>query len=171
MTNKLKSFLHDLTASTTKTVAAWLVVAVSITGTFEGLRQKAYLDPVGIPTICFGETLGVKLGQTKTLPECKDLLSDRLTYFDRELTKCFPMLPFQHANTRAALVSWTYNVGEGAACKSTLIKRANAGRMFEACDELLKWNKATKAGVRITLPGLTRRRAEERALCRDGLAR
>ena len=50
--------------------AGWLAVAVSVVGGFEGLRQSAYLDPVSIPTICYGETRGVKLGDTRTKAEC-----------------------------------------------------------------------------------------------------
>ena len=163
-------FLANAGGAVKKAVAGWLVVAVAITSGFEGLRQQAYLDPVGIPTICFGETLGVKMGQTKSLPECQALLAERLQHFDRALAKCFPGLVNQHSYTRAALVSWTYNVGEGAACKSTLVRRANAGRMLEACNELPKWDKATKLGIRFRLPGLTKRRHEERDLCLAGVA-
>ena len=146
----------------------WLAVCVTLTAGAEGLRTAAYLDPVGIPTICFGETLRVKMGDTATVAECKAMLGKRLAQFDAELTRCLPALPTYPDERRAALVSWTYNVGSGAACASTLVRKARAGDMRGACDELLKWDKATKAGVRIRLPGLTTRRAEERALCLQG---
>ena len=42
------------------------LIAVGIVGGFEGLRTKAYRDVVGVPTICFGETRGVKMGDTAT---------------------------------------------------------------------------------------------------------
>ncbi len=148
---------------------SWLAIALGITATSEGLRTVAYRDPVGIPTICFGETLNVKMGDTKTVAECKAMLGTRVQQFDRELTKCFPGLPKTAPETRAALVSWAYNVGTGAACKSTLVRKANAGDLKGACNELTKWDKATKAGVRVRLPGLTTRRAEEKALCLKGL--
>jgi lysozyme len=153
------------------TIAKWLVIAVPLVGTFEGLRLVAYRDPVGIPTICFGETQGVALGQKKTRAECDALLSSRLQEFDRELAKCLPALPALPPQTRAALVSWAYNVGSRAACASTLVRKANANDFVGACNELPRWNKITNAyGQRIILPGLTRRRAEERALCLEGLA-
>ena len=41
--------------------AAWIAIAVAAVGAFEGLRTVAYSDPVGIPTICFGETAGAAL--------------------------------------------------------------------------------------------------------------
>lgn len=168
--NKVLKFLKETLGAAPNKVAAWLAVATVVTSSFEGLRTVAYLDPVGIPTICFGETLGVKLGQTKTRPECERLLQARLIQFDAALTRCLPALPTYPAQTHAALVSWTYNVGPAAACKSTLVRKAKSGDVTGACNELPKWNKATKFGVRVTLPGLTRRRAEERAMCLGGVA-
>ena len=38
----------------------------SIIKKYEGCQLKAYLDPVGIPTIGYGHTSGVRLGQTIT---------------------------------------------------------------------------------------------------------
>jgi GH24 family phage-related lysozyme (muramidase) len=75
------------------------------------------------------------------------------------LTRALPV------KTEAAFVSWTYNVGVGAACKSTLVRKVNAGDLRGACNELLKWNKAGGRVVR----GLTNRRNAERALCLEGL--
>jgi lysozyme len=39
-----------------------LALGTSLVAGFEGLRTRAYLDPVGIPTICYGHTNGVMLG-------------------------------------------------------------------------------------------------------------
>jgi lysozyme len=61
----------------------------------------------------------------------------------------------------ALLTGWAYNVGSGAACRSTLAKRANAGDWRAACDQLLRWDRAGGAVVR----GLTNRRAAEHRLC------
>jgi hypothetical protein len=62
-----------------------------------------------------------------------------------------------------ALVSFTFNVGEGALAKSTLLKKLNAGKYSEVPAELMKW---TKGGGR-ELPGLVRRRRAECALWRS----
>lgn len=66
----------------------------------------------------------------------------------------------------AALVSWADNVGIHAACTSTLVRMLNVGASpAQWCAQLTQWNKATYLGVKIVLPGLTRRRASERAMC------
>lgn len=67
-----------------------------------------------------------------------------------------------NANQYAALVSWTFNVGNGNMQGSSLVSRMNAGEDVStvAGEELPKWNKANGEVV----AGLTRRRAEEVAL-------
>jgi lysozyme len=61
----------------------------------------------------------------------------------------------------AAFVSLAYNIGVGAFCGSTLVKKLNAEDYAGACAEISKWNKFKGK----PLLGLTRRRAEERAIC------
>lgn len=138
--------------------AAWVAIAVTAVAGFEGIRTVAYRDPVGIPTICFGETKGVRIGDTASLEQCKGLLAIRLEEFDQAVRRC--VTAFMSPSREAALVSFAYNVGTGAFCSSTLVKRLNAGDP-NACDELLKWNRAKG----IPLPGLTKRRQQERELC------
>lgn len=144
--------------------AGALAIAVSIVGGFEGLRQVAYLDPVGIPTACFGETKGIKMGMRFSRAECEGLLIDSLLEADSYVQKCvrLPDLPdYRHA----ALVSFTYNVGGTAFCNSTLVRKLNAGDIVGACNELPRWNRAKG----IALPGLTKRRNAERDMCMRGL--
>lgn len=145
--------------------AGWLGAALVVVAAFEGLRTEAYRDVVGVPTICYGETQGVRMGDTATTAECQTMLAERVAEFDAGLTRCLPALPTLPDRTRAALASWAYNVGLGNACKSTLVRRANAGDLAGACNELPRWNRAGGKVVR----GLTRRRAEERAMCLAGL--
>lgn len=146
-----------------KNKATWAAAAVVFVGGFEGLRLNAYRDPVGIATICYGETLGVKMGQTHTKAECDAMLVARLEQFNAGMSACAPgPMPDER---RVAFVSFAYNVGTGAFCKSTLSKKYRTGDVRGACDELLKWDKAG----RIRLAGLTRRRQAEHALCIKGL--
>lgn len=147
-----------MTPKRKKLSAGVLGILLVIVPASEGLRQYAYRDPVGIPTICFGETRGVKMGQHRSVAECKEMLIPRLEEFHAGVASCV-RVPMSDKRT-AAMVSFAYNVGVGAFCKSTLVRRLNEGHP-RACDELSKWNKAGG----ITLPGLTRRRQEERALC------
>lgn len=142
-----------------KQKAGWLAIAVAAVASFEGLRQTAYNDPVGIPTICFGETKGVKIGDKATIEQCKGMLAESLSIADKSVMSCVkvPMGDYRHA----ALVSFTYNVGGAAFCNSTLVKKLNVGDAVGACNELPKWTYAKG----IQLPGLVKRRNEERELC------
>lgn len=126
---------------------------------------KAYLDPVGIPTICYGETSGVELGQVLTKRECDEMLWARLGYFAYrvDMSVDVPMGPEMHA----ALSSFAYNVGMGAFQSSTLLRKLNAGDYVGACNELPRWK---YAGGKVWA-GLVKRRAEEKALCIKGIPR
>lgn len=145
--------------------AAITALAVALVGGFEGLRTKAYLDVVNVPTICFGETRGVKIGDTKNVAECKAMLGEALAEFETGMRKCLKSPDSIPDRPYVAFLSLAYNVGTGAFCRSTLVKRVNAGDIRGGCDELLKWDRA--GGMR--WKGLTRRRQEERALCLSGL--
>lgn len=139
-------------------VTACMTIATPMVAQFEGLRTKAYLDAVGIPTICYGETDGVQMGQVRTAEECDTMLSIRLAWY--ALMVYFmvdkPMTPERHA----ALASFTYNVGINAFRTSTLRQRLNAGDP-QACYQLHRWVYA-KGKV---LNGLVTRRAKEYELC------
>lgn len=142
---------------------ASLALAASFIGGWEGLRTTSYRDIVGVWTVCYGETKGVTEGQTYTKDQCDDMLKLEIAYYEAELDKCLKVsVPIE---TKIALVSWTYNVGPGAACSSTLVRKANAGDIEGACNELPRWN---RAGGRI-IGGLTNRRVAERELCLSGL--
>lgn len=143
--------------------ATWLTICVGCVAGFEGLRQAAYIDPVGIPTVCFGETRDVKLGDKYTAEECREMLGDRVQEFGAAVDRCVtvPLAPAR----KAAYVSFAYNVGTEAFCGSTLVRKANAGDAVGSCNELPRWTKAKG----ITLPGLVKRREQERQLCMEGI--
>ena len=130
---------------------------------FEGRSLVAYLDPVGIPTICEGVTLGVKLGDRATPAQCDQLLQRELrvalTAVDRQVRVPLP------DTRRAALGSFVYNVGERQFSSSTLLRLLNAGDAQGACAQLSRW---VYAGGK-QLAGLVNRRAAERELCEAGL--
>lgn len=143
--------------------AAVLVLATPLIISFEGWRQRAYLDPVGIPTACAGHTQGVRLGQIYSAAECRQLLEADLQIALKAVDRCVPGQP---EAARAAFTSFAFNVGATRFCSSTLAKKARAGDLAGACRELDRW---TYAGGR-ELPGLVRRRAAERQLCEQSLA-
>ncbi|MEZ2132682.1 MULTISPECIES: lysozyme [unclassified Sinorhizobium] len=148
--------------------SAIAAAAVALVGGFEGLRTVAYRDPVGIPTVCFGETRGVKMGDKYTVQQCKDMLGARLIEFETDMRSCLSQPDKIPDKPYIAFLSFTYNLGKANFCGSTMVRKINAGDLKGACNELPKWNKATLAGVRIVLPGLTKRRAEEQRICLEG---
>lgn len=148
--------------------AAALALAIGLAAPAEGLRQWAYRDPPGIPTICMGHTEGVKMGDFRTIPECKALLTADMLATIETVERCVPGLPVP---VLAAFSDAAFNVGPVIACnrsKSTAARLLAQGRFAEACAQLPRWNRATVAGVSVELPGLTKRRLLERELCLKG---
>lgn len=139
-----------------------IALALTLLVGFEGVREVAYLDPVGIPTVCMGETRGVKIGDTYTLAECKAMAAGRVAEFadgvDKALTE-----PVSD-KTFAAFVSFSYNLGLGVFEKK-IAPLVNAGKHGAACRKMGEYVYAKG----IKLPGLVNRRREEVALCLDGL--
>lgn len=138
------------------------VLAVSFTGGEEGLRQTAYPDPAsrGKPwTICYGHTKGVKPGDQDSIAECKQLLLADLGDEGNGIDRCitYPTTDGQ----AVAFLSLAHNIGVAGFCRSSVVRDFNAGRTREACDDLLKFDRA--AGI--VFPGLQRRRQAERRLC------
>ena len=142
-------------------VATLTVTAAAVLGTanFEGFSGKTYRDPVGTPTIGFGETKNVAMGQTITREAATKLLGERVEEHAKGMSQCIHVPISQ--DEFDAYADFTYNVGVGAFCRSGLAKKLNAGDYVGACQELLKW---VYAGGQV-LPGLVNRRKEEFAKC------
>lgn len=132
----------------------------------EGLRLKAYPDPAsgGDPwTIGYGSTTGVKPGQVITEAQAEQMLRKDVARFEGAVNKLAPKTTQGQFD---ALVSFSFNVGEGNLAKSTLLKFHNAGDYAGAANEFSKWVNA--AGRK--MPGLVTRRAGEAKLYRSGAA-
>lgn len=142
-----------------KIVGTGFAFLVLILGGFEGYRYVSYPDIVGVWTICAGHTRDVKPGDTATAEECRALLrSEAQEYWDAvDRMVTVPMRPREHI----AFTSLAYNIGLEAFARSTLLKRANAGQMVAACNEILRWNRAGGRVVR----GLVKRRRAEHDIC------
>ena len=125
---------------------------------FEGLYLKAYRCPAGVPTIGYGHTAGVAMGQTITQQQADDYLRRDVRQFERAVARLVTV-PLTQGQFDA-LVSFAFNLGEGALAQSTLLRLLNTGDYAGAAAQFDRWN---KAGGRV-LPGLVRRRAAERAL-------
>ena len=142
-------------------VAAWLVIAVAIVAPFEGLYTRAYYDVVGVKTVCYGATAddGVDLDRTYTPAECKAMLGMDLVKYDKMVHSCIkvPLTP----SREAALVSFTYNLGQGALCHGAVARYLNAGDIARGCRAMLAYDHAGGRRLR----GLTTRRDKEYKLC------
>lgn len=152
-----------------KSKVAIAALSLSIAGAtliakHEGTVQTAYLDPVGIPTICTGSTRNVFLGERASLAECEARLVEDTTYAGAAIKRCLQEDTRLTQRQYDALVSFTFNVGGGAFCKSTLRRKIIAGDCEGAANEFQRWN---RAGGRVLL-GLTKRRAEEAWMFRKG---
>lgn len=174
LTGAAKSFVRDESGAVGRR-GFGLIAAVSIAasaafvGPWEGLRTQAYQDIVGVWTVCFGETKGVKRGDQYTPAECSAMLEKELHQYAADLGKCLKApLP---EGAAVALLSLSYNIGTGAACKSTAVRRANAGDLYGACDAILMWNKGRINGKLQVIRGLENRRLAERELCINSLRR
>ncbi|MEP2717919.1 lysozyme [Pseudophaeobacter sp.] len=140
-----------------------LTSAIGLIGQWEGLRTEAYRDVVGVWTVCYGETKGVQPSDSYSKVECDAMLAREIISYEAQLDRCLTHpVP---VGMKIALVSWTYNVGAGAACKSTLVRKANDGDLVGACNELPRWN---RGGGRV-IRGLSNRRGAERAMCHQAL--
>ncbi len=151
---------------TTAASAAALVTACTYVKPWEGLWLTAKVDTIGTGrpvTACYGETENVRLGQRFTKQECDDLLAVKLKRYDAEIGRCIHVdLPDY---TRAALISFAYNVGSAGACRSGVVRKMNDGDIRGGCDALMQWTRAQGHVVK----GLVNRREKERKLCLAGL--
>lgn len=150
---------------TRTTVAALSLSAAALVGIalHEGYRGEAYIPvPGDVPTIGFGTTGGVQMGDRITPERALQRALTDIQRFEGALKECVKVPLHQHEYD--AYISFSYNVGSTAFCRSTLVKKLNAGDYSGACAELLRW---TKAGGR-ELPGLVKRRQAEYRQCMGG---
>ena len=104
----------------------------------EGYTDKAVIPvPGDVPTIGFGTTDGVKMGDKITPPQA-------LGRAVRDIRKCAGALkqcvtvPLSQSEYDA-FVSIAYNVGPGAFCKSGIVRKLNAMDYDGACAEIMRW--------------------------------
>ena len=127
----------------------------------EGLRLDAYKCPAGVPTIGWGHTKGVKMGQHITVQQAEDLLVEDIAPIERLLNAL--KINFRQEQFDA-LVSWIFNLGAGNFKSSTMYKLILAdARDEEITDSLIRWTYSGKQ----QLPGLMKRRVAEANLFID----
>ena len=139
------------------TLSATALVAIVL---HEGYKENAYIPVAGdIPTIGFGTTSGVKLGDRTTPEKALQVAMKDVQLFEGAVKSCVGVPLTQ--NEYDAYISLSYNIGTGAFCRSTLVKKLNNKDYVGACNEILKWDKFKGK----PLAGLTKRRQEEYQKC------
>jgi len=126
---------------------------------WEGVRLEAYIPVKGdVPTIGYGSTLGVKMGDKISAERAEELLREDLVRFEACISNS--VLVALNQNQFDACVSLAFNIGEGNFKKSTLLRILNANNIRGAADQFLVWR---MAGGRV-LKGLENRRRDEKEL-------
>ena len=120
---------------------------------YEGCRLTAYKCPAGVWTIGYGHTAGVKQGMTITQAQADAFLVEDLVKYERKVNK-YNKYNFNQAQFDA-LVSFAYNVGSIDG-----LTKNGTRTIQQISDAITLYN---KGGGKV-LPGLVRRRAEEKAL-------
>lgn len=149
-----------------------IALALPVVQKWEGTRTTAYLDHLGIPTICTGHTgPEVKLGLKVTAAQCDEWLKQDLQIAYDITQSCVP--GYVPQSVRAAYTSFTFNVGSGAPGRKDgmcvlksgrvpqHVRQLQAGDFKAACDTLALWKKAGGA----VSNGIVNRRMDEISLC------
>jgi len=145
-----------------QSVAALVLSATAFIGiaVHEGYKDEAYIPvPGDVPTIGFGTTEGVRMGDRTDPIRALIRLQQSADGYSQAVKDCASVPMHQHEFD--AYVSLTYNIGAGAFCRSTLARKLKEGDYEGACKEILRWDKFKGA----PLPGLTKRRQQEYQKC------
>lgn len=152
-----------------KAIGAMALSAAGLVGILlqEGYSDKAIIPvPGDVPTIGFGTTEGVKMGDRITPPRAVERALSDVKKYEGAIKQCVTVPVTQ--GEYDAFTSLAYNVGPGAFCRSTLVKKLNAGDYDGACDQILRWRyfqgkDCADSAQRCS--GLWKRRQAEHAQC------
>jgi lysozyme len=154
--------------------ATALALAIPAVKKWEGYAPTVVPDRLanGLPTGGYGETEGVRLGETHDEKFWAARLSKRLAEdYDQGIGRCIRVnLP---DSARAAAISVSYNAGVGALCGSAIVRKWNEGDFRGGCEAIRGWRVGSHPqgpnGPLVIQRGLQNRRADEAKLCLSGL--
>ena len=135
-----------------------------LTEGFEGFRATSYQDQVGVWTIGYGHTKGVRSGM-----HCDEMMA--LAWLKQDIedaSQAVNLFVKTQINQEEfdALVDFTFNLGIYAFLHSTMLVRINARDFVGAAGEFERWDKAGGKEV----AGLLRRRLTEKELFEKGMS-
>lgn len=130
----------------------------------EALRLRAYICPAGKPTIGYGHTRGVRLGDVITRPRADELFDMDVAEAEGFVRRAVTV-PLS-SNQFSSLVSLAFNIGSGNFSTSTLVKVLNLGKYEDVPTQIYRWNKVRDPETKelVKSNGLTSRRQREAAL-------
>jgi lysozyme len=141
----------------TGALAAALIVATPFIAAKEGKRNNPYLDTVGVPTVCYGETRVPMRRYTDA--ECLAMFNKALGEdFGPAVLRCTPGIA-DRPRVLASAISLAYNIGVSGYCRSTAARKFNAGDIRGGCNAYMLWNRPRE---------IIGRRMKERDLCLSG---
>lgn len=138
---------------------------------FVPVARHERIDPPGVITWCYGRTNyddpTVKIGTRFTKEECKQQLEETIPRYAAQAVKCIPNLYALPEPTQVAVISFTYNLGQGNLCRSRVAAnlKASPPNIQAGCDAMLAYTRANGKFIQ----GLLNRRRAERTLCLKGL--
>lgn len=162
--------IRTRTALAALTLSAAGLVAIV---TPEGYTDHAVVPVKGdVPTIGFGTTGGVKMGDTTTPPKALARALMDVQKFEGAIKTCVKVPLHQYEYD--AYTSLAYNIGPTAFCKSSLVNKLNTEDYSAACNEIMRW--AYYKGKNCAAPenarfcgGLATRRQAEYQQCTGGV--
>jgi lysozyme len=133
-------------------VATLTLSAAAFVGilTREGYTSNTIIPTEGdVPTNGFGTTEGVKMGDVTNPVKAVNRALQDVTKYEGALKQCVKV-PLHQAEYDA-YVDLSYNIGSAAFCRSTVVRKLNAGDYAGACDAVLLFRFA--AGFDCSTPG------------------
>lgn len=107
----------------------------------EGYSSTAYRDSAGVPTICYGETKGVQMGQKRSLSDCQKQLIQSAGEHAKALVglpESLPDVPLLGS------LDLAYNVGVAGFNSSTPKRELAKGNYKAAGKAVLEWRYISK---------------------------
>jgi lysozyme len=155
--------------------AGAMALALGTVQKWEGFAPTVVPDKLanGLPTGGYGETVGVKLGETHDKKFWADRLAKRLAEdYDAGIGKCITRQDAPDS-VRGIAISASYNAGVGAVCSSAMVRKMNAGDFRGACEALRHWRICSHpqgpSGPCVVQRGLQNRRNDEANKCLAGI--
>ena len=126
---------------------------------FEGLRLVAYRCSAGVPTIGYGWTSGVKMGDVWTREKAEHMLLEGVKPYEKAVQEAIGDAKTSQ-NQYDAMVSLCYNIGPGNFKKSSVARLHREGKYAQAAAAFMMWIKSKNR----IIGGLIKRRNKEKVL-------